>query len=242
MSRLDSFYLPPPSWNQPFRLEGEEARHLTRVLRLGPGATVRCFDGQGREGTFTVRAVEDGVTLALERQTLAPRPRPVAWLALGWNKSSRRSWLMEKAVELGCAGIAFWEAERSQGTMPEAPKASWTGQLVAGAKQSGNPWLPTIEMVPDGITGLVRRFADFNGRFLLWEAADQARRLDARDFSGARELVFVIGPEGGLTDREAGRLQEADFAAASLGPRPLRWETAALTCLGLAWLAAGEEA
>ena len=241
MTRPDCFFLPASSWRERFRLEGEEARHLAKVLRLGPGARVRCFDGLGREGLFTVLSVQGGVTLGLENQAVAPRPRPRTWLALGWNKSSRRGWLMEKASELGCAGIAFWEAERSQGAMPKASKESWTGQLLAGAKQSGNPWLPEVEMLPDGIDGLTRRFADFAGRILRWEAEDQGRRLDGRSFCGAADLVFVIGPEGGLTDREAGRLRQDGFAAVSLGPRPLRWETAALVSLGLACLGAGKE-
>lgn len=238
MSRLDSFYLPPDSWQPPYRLEGDEARHLAKVLRLGPGATVRCFDGAGREGLFTVETVKGGVTLELQSESMSTAPGCESWLALGWNKSTRRGWILEKAVELGATGILFWEASRSQGGMPGEPKATWSAQLVAGAKQCGNPWLPRIEMVQGGAAGVISRCRDFDQRYLLWESTDVGRGLDVSDLTGKARRVFVIGPEGGLTDAEAGRFQDAGFDAVTLGRRPLRWETAALLCLGLSWLAA----
>lgn len=245
MARLDSFFLPPESWQAPFRLEGDEARHLAKVLRLGPGARVRCFDGEGREGLFTVTSVKGGVALSLESESFTARPEPETWLALGWNKATRRGWLLEKAVELGAAGILFWEAARSQGTMPDEPKDSWQAQLVAGAKQCRNPWLPGLEMVTGGAPGVIERCSGFEGRFLLWESKDVQRGIGPGDLTGPGRRVFVLGPEGGLTEDEAARFQQAGFAAATLGPRPLRWETAALLCLGLSWWASaaggGEE-
>jgi 16S rRNA (uracil1498-N3)-methyltransferase len=237
MARLDSFYLPPTSWRTPFRLEGDEARHLTKVLRLGPGAKVRCFDGEGREGIFTVESVKGGATLRQDSECTAPRPSIKTWLALGWNKSTRRGWLMEKAVELNAAGIMFWEAERSQGGMPDVPKSTWKAQLVAGAKQCGNPWLPSLEMVSGGPKAVLGRCKDFEHRWLLWESRDIRRDLTPSDLTGAGRRVFVLGPEGGLTQDEALCFQEAGFTAVTLGPRPLRWETAALLSLGLSWWA-----
>jgi len=241
MARIDSFYLPPASWRSPYRLEGDEARHLVKVLRLGPGAHIRCFDGQGREGIFTVESVKGGVRLRLDSESTAPRPAVETWLALGWNKSTRRGWLMEKAVELNAAGIMFWEAERSQGGMPVVPKDSWKAQLVAGAKQCGNPWLPELEMVPGGLKAILERCKSFKHRWLLWESQGIRRELTRSDLTAAGRHVFVLGPEGGITQAEALCFQETGFTPVTLGPRPLRWETAALLSLGLSWWAQGTE-
>ena len=242
MARLDSFHLPPASWRPPFRLEGDEARHLAKVLRLGPGVQVRCFDGEGREGLFTVESVKGGaVALRLDCESTTPRAKIETWLALGWNKSTRRSWLMEKAVELGAAGILFWEAERSQGGMPDTPKDTWKAQLVAGAKQCGNPWLPELEMVQGGARGVIDRCEDFEHRWLLWESPDIRRCLRSEDLTGMGRRVFVLGPEGGLTAAEALGFEKTGFTAVTLGARPLRWETAALLSLGLSWWAASPE-
>jgi 16S rRNA (uracil1498-N3)-methyltransferase len=241
MARLDSFYLPPEAWAPPYRLEGDEARHLSKVLRLGPGARVRCFDGQGREGLFLVESAKGGVTLSLESETAVPAPSPETWLALGWNKSTRRGWLLEKAVELGATGLIFFEASRSQGGMPADPKDTWQAQLVAGAKQCGNAWLPRLEMVQGGAAGIVSRTRDFDSRMLLWESPDVRRGLAPEDLTAPGRRVFLLGPEGGLTDAEAALFLDSGFTAVTLGPRPLRWETAALLCLGLSWWGTNQE-
>jgi len=190
------------------------------------------------------------VGLVRESGTEAQPRRLETWLALGWNKSARRGWLLEKAVELDCAGILFWESARSQGAMPGEAKDSWRGQLIAGAKQCGNPWLPELAMAPGGVDALIEAARHFDRRWLLWESPDIHRCLTVADIAAeagtvdgeaaagkadrARQ-IFVLGPEGGITEDEAGRLQAAGFTAVTLGPRPLRWETAALLCLGLAW-------
>jgi len=72
---------------------------------------------------------------------------------------------------------------------------------------------------------------------MLDEGADVSALPDPARLAAGRNLV-VIGPEGGLERGEAERLASAGFQAVSLGPRPLRWETAALYCLGLAHFAA----
>ena len=235
MSRIDSFFLPPEAWREPFSLQDGEARHALKVLRLGSGARLRCFDGLGREGLFVLERAGGEARLSLESERFTPRPEPQTWLALGFNKSARRGWLLEKAVELGAAGILFWEAARGQGGMPTAPKETWKAQLVAGAKQCGNPWLPEIEVVAGGAAGLAARCRDFERKSLLWESAGEDRILAPTFLTGSGRRVFVLGPEGGLTQPEAQYLQEQGFAPVSLGPRPLRWETAALACLTLAW-------
>jgi len=237
MSRIDSFFLPPERWSAPFVLDADEARHMVKVLRLAPGDTVRLFDGQGREGLFSIASTKGGVTLDILSETLHDTPPARTWLALGWNKAARRGWLLEKAVELGAAGILFWESERSQGMMPASPKESWSAQMVAGAKQCGNPWLPGIETVPGGVAGLLSRVSGFSSRYLLWESRDVRRELTPEDLTAPGDRVFVLGPEGGLTQAEASAFMDAGFIAATLGPRPLRWETAALVCLGLCWWA-----
>ena len=160
------------------------------------------------------------------------------WLALGWNKASRRAWLLEKSVELNCAGLAFWQAERGQGQMPLAPKETWRAKLIAGAKQCGNAYLPELSLLPGGAAGIIAFAAGFEGRYLLLEAAPQAPLLEIEDLGQPGRNICVLGPEGGFADREIALLLAAGFLPRSLGRAILRWETAALQCLGLAFHAA----
>ncbi len=234
---MHTFFLEPKAWKEPWTLTGPDARHARTVLRLGPGSTVRLLDGQGREGLFRVTGV-DKREISLEPVSLTEHARPgsEAWLALGWNKSARRGWLLEKAVELRAGGLLFWQAKRSQGRVPDAPKQTWTTALVAGAKQTANPFLPRLEVLPGGAAELAQAGQDFDHRVLLWEN-ETTTRLDAARLARPGRTLFALGPEGGLEDDEATLLMEAGFRPAGLGHGVLRWETAALLALGLSWWA-----
>ncbi|MCL2123494.1 MAG: 16S rRNA (uracil(1498)-N(3))-methyltransferase, partial [Desulfovibrionaceae bacterium] len=141
------FYLPPEQWHPPFCIEGQEARHITRVLRLASGAELRLLDGAGREGLFHIAGVgKEHVELVLLSEKRHPAPVCRAIMAVAWNKAIRRGFFLEKAVELGAAEIWCWQALRSQGRIPDDARASWQGRLVAGLKQCGNPYLPLVRI------------------------------------------------------------------------------------------------
>ncbi len=248
---MKSLYLPPDQWQEPFQLEGPEAHHLLTVLRARPGDSVRLFDGHGRTGTFVVRTtVRKTACLELLNQQRQPRPRRAIHVALGWNKASRRGWILEKAVELGAAGLIFWQASRSQGRVPDQPKQSWTDHLINAAKQCGNPWLPTITTVPEGPGEVIRLCSSLSnqpvpqasskavpgtGKFLLWEDASPEDLFNPGQLPGFGPAVLILGPEGGLAGGEAQAFMDKGYLPRSLGRSTLRWETAALLCLGLCY-------
>ena len=233
---MQTFYLESESWREPWLLTGPEARHLSRVLRLGPGDVVRCIDGQGRIGEFTVRtAAKNRVELEPLSVRETPEPSPRVVLALGWTKGLRRGWLLEKSVELSAAELWFWQTAHSQGRVPKEPKEAWEAKLMAGAKQCGNPRLPILKTLPGGVDQLIEMGAGFPAKFLLHEDRDAGAPLTPGDISGSGDVLCVLGPEGGFAPDEADKLMGAGFAPVSLGPGVLRWETAALLALGLFW-------
>ncbi|MDR2489147.1 MAG: 16S rRNA (uracil(1498)-N(3))-methyltransferase [Desulfovibrio sp.] len=238
MAALHSFYLAPEAWSLPFRLGGSEARHLSRVLRVKPGATVRLFDGYGREGMFVVDVIsKNTVNLTLRNERITSRPPARSTLAAGFSKALRRGWFMEKAVELEASALWFWQGERSQAELPELEKNSWRSSLIAGAKQCGNAWLPELAMLRGGASALVARRSSFERAFLFYEGDTEDRLLRQEDLTGAGDILLVVGPEGGFSPQEFSLLKGADFIPVSLGKRVLRWETAAILTLGLAWWA-----
>ena len=240
MGRPDAFYLSPEAFAEPFALTGGEAAHCAKVLRKRPGETVRVFDGHGRQGLFTIVAVgRDRVELEPRSLDHLPTPESRLHLAAGFSRSARRDFFLEKAVELGAAGILFWQARRSQGRMPDAPKEAWTAACVAAAKQCGAAHLPQIAVEPGGAAALAEIHGPrFDRRYLLWEDPGVSRRLAPDDVAAPGDALFVLGPEGGLTDAEARTCVDAGFLPVSLGERVLRWETAALTVLALGLLCA----
>ena len=235
---MHTFFLPANGWQDPYQVTGTEARHLVTVLRVKKGETVRLLDGEGREGLFTVTEVgKRHVSLLPETIITHERPQGRATLAIGYGRGLRRGWLLEKAVELEAASVWFWQADRSQGTVPEESKETWFSQMTAGAKQSNNPWLPELRTLPRGVADLLERKNDFDGAYLLWEGDTKGALLTMDDLAPTGKRLFVLGPEGGFSSGEVAALTKGGFAPVSLGNRVLRWETAALLCLGLAWWA-----
>ncbi len=233
---IGAFYLSPEEWREPFRLGGSECAHLVKVLRARAGDGLRLLDGAGREGYFAITKLS-GREAELRPVEIVEHPRPEgrAVLALGWTKALRRSWLLEKAVELEADALWFWQARRSQTPVPEESKEAWRAQLAAGAKQCGNPWLPEIKTLPGGVHELIEVARSFKYRFMLHEDHRRGSILGLEDLSVSENPIFILGPEGGFAPEEAEALSGAGITAVSLGRRVLRWETAAVLCLGLAW-------
>ncbi|MDR0339534.1 MAG: 16S rRNA (uracil(1498)-N(3))-methyltransferase [Desulfovibrio sp.] len=239
---LHSFYLAPEAWNPPFTLDEGESGHLARVLRLKKGAEVRLFDGQGRHGLFTVEALhKSAVQLSMlsESRTAAPLVR--CTLAAGFSKALRRGWFMEKTVELEASAVWFWQGDHSQASLPESGKSRWVSALITGAKQCESSHIPSLTMISNGVAGLIARLPEFDKTFVLYEGDTQGRHLKREDLlfppGESGRLLLIVGPEGGFSQREAAALVAAGAVAVSLGDRVLRWETAAVLTLGLAWWA-----
>ena len=239
MSRLNSFHLAPALWREPFVLDGEEARHLTRVLRARVGDTVRLFDGRGRWGIFRIERIgKRDAGLGLVEEHAEPAPAFPLALAVGWSKGLRRGFLLEKAVELGASAVWFWQAARSQGEVPGDGKEGWERQLIAAAKQCGTAWLPEIRTFA-GPGNVALAAAGMGSKVLCWERED-ARLVDPGALATRQGCVAVLGPEGGLEEWEAAIFTGHGFTPVSLGPNILRFETAAAFVLSLhLWAACG---
>ena len=236
------FYLAPESWPDAPQgealLEGQEAVHLAQSLRLGPGTDVTLLDGRGRTGRFSI--VECGkrrVRLVCRSVDVSPEPVSRAIIALAFSKAVRRGFFAEKAAELGAHAVWLWQGDFSQGKLPPQAAETWRAQMIAGIKQSGNPWLPEVQVFTGGVDELIRQAAQADNRILPWELEETTSIISPSRLGLPGTTVYAIGPEGGFSPRELTALDAAGFARISLGARILRCETAATLCLGLHWWA-----
>lgn len=206
-------------------LTGSEAQHLAQVLRVGPGARVRAFDGQGLEADGTVTEVEGPrVTLALG----APYAREVeaalrVTLAVALLKGDKLTEVVRRGTELGAVGFLPFVSRRCD-VRELSPNKLVRLRRVAqeAAKQSGRSVVPNVvETVP-----LAR--LDLSGLTLV--AHPNASRTLSETFAGLESppdaLTVLTGPEGGLTEEELAALQERGALPIRLGARILRAETA----------------
>ena len=220
----DRFFCPDLPTVGSLTLEGDEAHHLARVRRIGPGTAVELFDGRGLAVRAEIRVLGRGrVELEVLPGSIPDRaPACALTLATAVPKGDRFDWLVEKATELGVARLVPIVTERSV-VDPRAAKLDRLRRaIVEASKQSGRarlmelgPPTPWRDLVRDDPTP-VR---------LLAHPGGMSRRDTPADVPRA---ILAIGPEGGFTDEEVATALEAGWRSIDLGPTVLRVETAAL--------------
>jgi 16S rRNA (uracil1498-N3)-methyltransferase len=233
------------------------ARHV-QVLRLQPGDAITLFNGgpgwnagpqDGGEFDATVTQmgrnhvqVEVGMHRAVERE-----PRRALHLAVGMPANDRMDWLVEKATELGVASLQPLMTERSVlrlvGERAEKKVAHWQSVAIAACEQCGGNRVPTVhplltlaQWLKTHNQGPAAEAQWPTQRLLLSlrEGSVPLRALaHSTEVAGLGEVLFLSGPEGGLSVQEEEAAVQAGFAAVSLGARVLRAETAALAALAV---------
>jgi 16S rRNA (uracil1498-N3)-methyltransferase len=218
------------------RPDPDSLHYLADVLRLPAGSAVEVFDGAGHawEATFT------GSELRLGAPRPAPLPAATVWLAFALARGEKGDWIVQKATELGVSRLVPWQAERSvvrlePGRAGERARR-WRRIAEEAARQSGRADVPEVA-VPTGLADALAAPAGFV-RIVFHVAGGAPLAELARP--GAPGFLAVLGPEGGLTDREVEACLDAGCALASLGPRVLRAETAAVTAVALLQHRAGD--
>ncbi|HEY4184628.1 MAG TPA: 16S rRNA (uracil(1498)-N(3))-methyltransferase [Polyangia bacterium] len=212
-------------------LEGEAHRYLARVLRLGAGDTVELFDGRGLEVTATIdRAGSHDMTLSLgeRRQLVLPGTPPVTLLQ-GLPRGERMDLIVQKATELGAIKVVPVRTARSAAGQQAKPDR-WEKIAREAARQCGRAEL--LDIAPLSSLGdAVAALTPGTARVVPWEEAPGAPPLRVLVPPQPTGVAVLIGPEGGLTAEEVALATGAGFRIATLGPRILRTETAAIAAL-----------
>ena len=226
------------------------ARHV-QVLRLQPGDALTLFNGQGdSEGEYaaTIQSmgrsdvqVGVGAFLTTERES-----KTLVHLAVGMPANERMDWLVEKATELGVASVAPLMTERSvlrlTGERAHKKQAHWQGIAVSASEQCGRNRVPVIHApasLQDWLKNLLQpATSTYEKRLLLSLRPDTQRLADVTN--GAPVVIFLSGPEGGLSAAEEADALSRGFTPATLGTRVLRSETAPLACLSYLMLKANQ--
>jgi 16S rRNA (uracil1498-N3)-methyltransferase len=217
-------------------LDEGQSRYLAAVMRLSAGDEVLVFNGRDGEWRAAVASVgKRAVRLAVMSRVRPQTTGPDLDLVVALVKRARLETIVEKAAELGAARVRLVVTERTNADHPRVDRL----QAIAteAAEQTGRLDVPQIaEPVK-----LERLIADWPAdRRLLFcdEAGDARPALAALEDQPAGPWAVLIGPEGGFSGAERARLRELPFATpATLGPRILRADTAAISALTL-WQAA----
>jgi 16S rRNA (uracil1498-N3)-methyltransferase len=214
----------------------DHVAHHIQVIRLQAGAMVTLFNGDGNEYYATITLLEKKrVTVEVKTCTARSVELPYAiTLAQALPESSKMDWIIEKAVELGVAGVQPLSAQRCvvrlSAERAEKRQSHWQGIIVSASEQSGRNRLAQLAPVTDFSRWIARH--DIHKRILLSPRADQSLADWARH-QPPQAVTLLIGPEGGLSDDEENLAIAHGAIALSMGPRVLRTETAGLAALAM---------
>ena len=224
------------------RITGADLNHMKNVLRMKPGEAVLISDGTGKDYNCQVETYTEGegiLEILSENEDSRELPSRI-WLFQGLPKSDKMEVIIQKAVELGAAGV-IPVATRNAVVKLDAKKAEskvrrWQAIAESAAKQSKRSYIPQV----GAVMSLKEAFSYIEEQkfdlcmipYELEKGMDGTKQVLSRLASGQQIAVF-IGLEGGFDEEEIRLALEKNVIPVSLGKRILRTETAGPAILAL---------
>jgi len=215
-------------------LPAQAGEHVARVLRMEVGAPVVLFAGDdGMEFDATLVSVgKREVVAAVGAGRVVANESPLSLtLAQGVARGEKMDLIVQKATELGVVRIVPLLTERSEVKLDAARAEKrlqhWRAVAASACEQSGRARLPYIEAAQPLQAWLASLAEDGRERLALLPEGDRR----AQSLKLEHGALLVVGPEGGLGERDTTALSAAGFTGLRLGPRILRTETAGLAAL-----------
>lgn len=216
-------------------VSGEDAKHVSQVLRMRPGDLAVLCDGSGND--FLCRLCRTGaqcVFEVLESAENSAEPTIYVRLFQAMPKGDKMDFIVQKAVECGASEVIPILTKRCV-SRPDAKQLAkkterWNRIAYEAAKQCGRGIVPRVGETVD-ISALNTMLSAENTGILFYERAQLPLKKAVTEF--CRNVDIVIGSEGGFEPAEAEALIAAGFAPASLGRRILRCETAPIAALAV---------
>ncbi|OFO97181.1 16S rRNA (uracil(1498)-N(3))-methyltransferase [Rothia sp. HMSC066H02] len=219
-----------------FELDGPEGKHAL-VKRMEVGESIDLGDGTGRRAVGTVHSLTDRGVIVRVEQLREEHTSPRIYLVQALAKDGRDLLAIETATELGVYGVLPWSADRSivrwKGERAAKAHTKWQNTVTAAAKQSRRALIPEVYDLYS-TTDLVELIEEVTGQgsavFILHEQATERLSTQAAKLAGGEnlpeEIYLLVGPEGGISDREVQLFTEAGAHLALLGDEVLRSSTA----------------
>ena len=207
---------------------GAEARHAVTVSRVRPGERLRLGNGAGLLVAGTVLSAEAGeLTLRVDDASETAAATPRIYLVQALAKGDRDELAIQAATELGVDGVIPWAAARSISKW-EGPKIvknqeRWNSIVREASKQSIRAWVPEVAALT---TTKHLAVLAATTRMLLLDPTAIGRLTEVAVATDDRDILLVVGPEGGISPAELLLLEQAGATSVRLGDTVLRTSTA----------------
>lgn len=229
------FYLPPESWSENPRLEGDEARHLSQVLRKKIGDRIFVFDGVGRSAEAKVLTISrNHVDLSIGPEFQTDKTGPLITLAQAIPKGKNMDLIVQKSVELGVHRIQPLVTRYTVTQPGDGKSDKWRRNALEACKQCGQDVLPIIDE-PANFGQWIQNAAEGADLKIIASLLPNAQpmRHVLKDHPRVKAITLLVGPEGDFSIEESQKAIERGFLPISLGSQILRVETATLFCLSV---------
>lgn len=215
-------------------LSGEEWHHARNVKRIQINQEVILFNGKGMailaklvssdrsEGRF-VRALD--ISDQFKQQNASP-------VRLGFaptKNPDRNAFALEKATELGVSEINILHCDHSERTPSHLDR--FEKIIISAGKQSRKIVLPGLIGPVDPVSLCQASLRDQTGCQILCCHLGEVTQLLEKKYQVGSNVLILIGPEGGFSDREVSSFKQMHIPFVSLGPHRLRTETAAIAAV-----------
>jgi 16S rRNA (uracil1498-N3)-methyltransferase len=233
------FYVANPQIEEGMlKIEGDEVKHIRKVLRLKAGDEIVVFDGLGKEFEGTI--VEEGLSSVMIKiqnifSSKGDSPFEVT-LAQSLLKGEKMDYLIQKTTELGVKEIIPFFSSRSVPLLEKSRRLKrhhrWEKIAIEASKQCGRGVVPKIESLQD-YSDMLHAASTDDLRLILWEREGIKLKEVLGRSKEKMKVFFIIGPEGGFSQDEVDESKRAGFLPVTLGRRILRAETAGLCFLSI---------
>jgi len=216
------------------QLEEGAARHLTSALRMTAGQQLVVFNGLGGEYSGELVEAKKGVAsvrITAFKDIDRESPLPIH-LAIGISRGERMDWIVQKATELGVTQITPLFSERCEvklsGDRLHKKNRHWQQVAISACEQSQRNSVPQVN-TPINLEQWLQLCKE--SLKLVLHQRTEKRLGDMTPTTDS--IALLIGPEGGLSEREIDRATDSGFLPLALGPRVLRTETAPLAAISI---------
>jgi 16S rRNA (uracil1498-N3)-methyltransferase len=226
---MHRFFVPP---DQLPIVSGSDAHQIKDVLRMKSGDQLELLDGTGKIYSAKISRIEkDQVVCAvLEHRTLNTELGTEVTIAQCVPKAKKMDNIIQKCTELGVARIIPTLSERSIAKGEKLER--WKKIAKEAAEQSGRATIPAIAPLTK-FDAVLKLKDQFDLALIPWELEKETALKSIVKNKKITNLLILIGPEGGFSQKEIDRAKEAGFTSISLGKRILRTETAGMAMLAM---------
>lgn len=233
-------------------ITGEDARHISKVMRGKPGDKFIVSDGHIREALVEIDVIEQGLitTHVVEFLAMTHEADVKVTVAQSLPKGDKMETVIQKCTEIGAVSFVPFLSERTivqyDAKKEEKRLERWRKIAKEAAEQSHRNIIP--EMVsPLTWKQLLNTFAQYDAVYFCYEKEHGLQLRDAvkpfveaRDAGTHSKVLLIVGPEGGFSEEECCKAEEAGATSIGLGRRILRCETAGMVALSCILYESGE--